>query len=101
VARVRGRRMAIVDDVMSAGSALRGTHAELIAHGAEPVVVGALLVLGSAGADFFDQQGVPVASVGREEYPLWDPASCPLCAGAVPLEDPTTPRVPPTRAGCP
>src|SRR5919107_1434591 len=47
---VRGRRLAIVDDVMSAGSALRGTCAELVAHGAEPVVAGALLVLGDVGA---------------------------------------------------
>jgi len=49
--RVRGRRVAMVDDVMSAGSALRGTFEELRAYGALPVVAGALLVLGSAGAD--------------------------------------------------
>ena len=49
-ARVRGKRVAIVDDVMSAGSALRGTHAELRSHGATVVAAGALLVLGSAGA---------------------------------------------------
>lgn len=37
-ARVRGKRLAIVDDVMSAGSALRGTYSELLTHGAAPVV---------------------------------------------------------------
>ncbi|MEJ7811923.1 MAG: hypothetical protein WKG32_16040 [Gemmatimonadaceae bacterium] len=36
--RLRGQRIALVDDVMSAGSALRGTYAELQAHGATPVV---------------------------------------------------------------
>ncbi|HEX8242577.1 MAG TPA: phosphoribosyltransferase family protein, partial [Longimicrobium sp.] len=46
--RLRGRRVAMVDDVMSAGSALRGTYAELQSHGAEPVAAGALLVLGSS-----------------------------------------------------
>ena len=45
---------------MSAGSALRGTHAALEAHGAVPVVAGALLVLGSAGAAFFAARGVAV-----------------------------------------
>jgi orotate phosphoribosyltransferase len=86
-ARVRGRRIALVDDVMSAGSALRGTYAELRAHGAEPVAAGALLVLGSAGADFFAREGVPVEAVARDAYDLWLPAECPRCAAGVPLED--------------
>jgi orotate phosphoribosyltransferase len=89
--RLRGKRVAMVDDVMSAGSALRGTYAELQTHGAAPVVAGALLVLGSTGADFFAQRGVAVESVARDDYELWVPASCPLCAAGVPLEDVTAP----------
>ncbi len=87
--RVQGQRMAIVDDVMSAGSAARGTYAELLARGAQPVVVGALLVLGSAGTAFFADQGVAVEAVARRPYQLWQPAECPLCASGVPLENPT------------
>lgn len=90
-ARLRDRRVAMVDDVMSAGSALRGTFAELRAHGANPVVAGALLVLGSAGANFFAEQGVAVEAVGRDDYELWLPADCPLCADGVPLEDVAAP----------
>ena len=86
--RVRGKRVAMVDDVMSAGSALRGTYAELKLHGAMPVVAGALLVLGTTGASFFAEHGVPVEAVARDEYELWLPAVCPLCAAGVPLEDP-------------
>jgi len=86
--RIRGKRLAIVDDVMSAGSALRATYSALQAHGAEPVVAGALLVLGSTGADFFAGQGVPVEAVARDSYDLWRPADCPLCAAGVPLENP-------------
>jgi hypothetical protein len=56
--RLRGMRVAMVNDVMSAGSALRGTYAELRAHGAAPVVAGALLILGAAGADFFAERGI-------------------------------------------
>lgn len=86
-ARLRGRRVALVDDVMSAGSALRGTDEELSTHGATPVVVGALLVLGSTGADYFAERGIAVEAVARDDYELWVPAECPLCAAGVALED--------------
>lgn len=89
--RLRGKRVALVDDVMSAGSALRGTYLELQAHGAVPVVAGALLVLGRIGADYFAEQGVAVEAVARDDYELWLHASCPLCAAGLPLEDVTTP----------
>jgi orotate phosphoribosyltransferase len=87
VSRVRGKRIAIVDDVMSAGSALRGAYLELEAHGAEPVVAGALLVLGTAGLDYFVQRGVAVEAVARSGYELWQPAECPLCAAGIVLEN--------------
>jgi orotate phosphoribosyltransferase len=86
-AGLAGKRVAMVDDVMSAGSALRGTYAELRKHAALPVVAGALLVLGSTGADFFAQHEVPVEAVARDEYQLWLPAECPLCKAGLPLED--------------
>jgi orotate phosphoribosyltransferase len=85
--RVHGQRVAIVDDVMSAGSAARGTYAELQALGAHPVAVGALLVLGTAGLTFFDQQGVPVEAAVKLPYDIWPPPDCPLCSSGVPLED--------------
>lgn len=85
--RVRGKRVAIVDDVISAGSAVRGTYAELQAHGAQPSVVGALLMLGSLASNFFAQQGVPVRSVAQLPYDLWMPGECPLCVSGLPLED--------------
>ena len=89
--RVRGKRVAMVDDVVSAGSALRGTFAELRAHGAQPVAAGAMLVLGSAGASFFAEHRVAVEAVARDEYELWLPAACPLCAAGVPIEDVAAP----------
>lgn len=89
-ARLRGKRVAMVDDVMSAGSALRGTFAELQAHGAAPVVAGALLVLGSTGASFFAEQDVAVVAVARGDYDLWLPADCPLCASGRGIEDVAT-----------
>lgn len=86
-ARVRGKRLAIVDDVMSAGSALRGTYSELLTHGATPVVAGALLVLGDTGAAFFAERQVAVEAVTRQGYSLWLPSECPLCVAGAPLEN--------------
>jgi orotate phosphoribosyltransferase len=85
--RTRGKRIAIVDDVMSAGSAVRATLTELRVHGATPVVAGALLVLGSAGDIYLAEQQVAVEAVARGEYELWRPTDCPLCAAGVSLED--------------
>lgn len=89
--RIGGQRIALVDDVMSAGSALRGTYNELQAHGALPVVAGALLVLGSTGADFFSQCDVPVERVAHDDYEMWLPADCPLCTARQPLENVAAP----------
>jgi orotate phosphoribosyltransferase len=89
VERVRGKRVAIVDDVMSAGSSLRATYLELQAQGAKPVVAGALLALGVTGARFFSEQRVALEAVASDDYVLWSPDECPLCASGQPLEDVT------------
>jgi orotate phosphoribosyltransferase len=85
--RVRGKRVAIVNDVISAGSAVRGTFADLEACGAEIVAIGALLVLGESASVFAADKNVPLESIARLPYHLWTPAECPLCASGVPLED--------------
>ncbi len=86
--RVAGKRVAIVDDVMSAGSAMRATYATLRSAGANVVVAGALLMLGSRGADYFAAEGVRVESSARDDFATWAPSECPLCASHVPLEGP-------------
>ena len=72
---------------MSAGSALRGTYAELESHGAQTVVAAALMVLGDTGAGFFAQKQIPVEAVIWEDYSLWLPAECPYCGAGNPLEN--------------
>lgn len=86
--RVAGKRVAIVDDVMSAGSALRGTYAALRERDAHVVAAGAFLVLGDKGAAFFAAEDVPVVFCARDDFATWPPADCPQCAAAVPLERP-------------
>lgn len=86
---VAGRRIAIVNDVISAGSAVRGAWADLHAHGAQIVAIGCLLVLGDAIDTFAAERGVAVEALERSPYQLWTPAACPLCAAQVPLESVT------------
>jgi orotate phosphoribosyltransferase len=85
--RVHGKDVAIVDDVINAGSAVRGTLADLQSCGARPVVIGALLVLGSAAPRFFAGQDIPLESIAYLSSGLWAPSECPLCASQTPLED--------------
>ena len=83
-----GKKFAIVDDIINAGSAARGTFTDLQANGAKPVVVAALLMLGSAGPTFFGGLNIPVESVAQLSSGMWEPGVCPLCASQMPLEDP-------------
>jgi orotate phosphoribosyltransferase len=85
-ASVRGQRVAIVDDAISAGSAARGTHADLLACGAHPVAIGALIVFGDGVTGFSHQHGLPVESVARMPFGMWRPAECPLCRAGQALE---------------
>lgn len=85
--RVRGKAVAIVDDGINAGSAVRGTWADLVACGATPVALGALVVLGDAASAFAVDKGVPLECLARLASGLWTPAICPLCAAGVPLDE--------------
>jgi orotate phosphoribosyltransferase len=84
---VQGKNVAIVDDAVNAGSAVRATVAELRAYGARPVAIGALLVLGSAAPNFFTDQNIPIESIASLSNDLWTPSECPLCASQIPLEN--------------
>jgi orotate phosphoribosyltransferase len=85
--RLRGRTVAILDDVINAGSAMRATLADLRECGARPVAIGALLVLGSRAADLAAAESLPLESVASLPNTLWAPTDCPLCAAGVPLDD--------------
>ena len=83
---VKGRRVAIVNDVISAGSAVRGTYFDLQAAGAEVIVIGALLALGDAIAKFAAKHRIALELLEHMPSNLWTPSQCPLCAAGVPLE---------------
>lgn len=84
--KTRGRRVAIVDDAISAGSAVRGTYADLIACGALPVALGALVVFGEAAAQFAADTGLALEGIERMPFDMWPPEECPLCTNGVALD---------------
>ena len=83
---VRGRSVAIVDDAISAGSAVRGAHTDLIACGARPVALGALIVFGDAAAAFAAQTGLALEWIEKVPLDIWRPAQCPLCKAGIAVE---------------
>lgn len=85
---IEGKNVAIVDDVINAGSAVRGTLAELQSFGAKPVVISALLVLGDTAQKYFLERNFPFRSFSHLPNELWTPEDCPLCASQIPLDVP-------------
>jgi orotate phosphoribosyltransferase len=86
-AAIRGKRVAIVDDAISAGSAVRGTFTELKGHGAQPIAFGAMLILGNAIQPFCAEENIALESIENLPFDLWLPVDCPLCAANMPIED--------------
>ena len=84
--RLLGKTVAIVDDAISAGSAVKGTHADLLACGAQPVACAALIIFGDRADAFAAENNLQLESVARVSFGLWLPADCPLCKAGVSLE---------------
>jgi orotate phosphoribosyltransferase len=78
--RVKGRRVAIVDDVINAGSAVRATAAAVRAAGGDPVLIAALVRLGETALGHPDLAGLPMHALTTWNNTLWEPARCPDCA---------------------
>ena len=87
---LRGTTVAIVNDVTSAGSAVRGTYEDLGKCGARPVALGTLIALGNWTSDFAAANELALESLEELPNNLWIPKDCPLCASRVPLEDLST-----------
>jgi len=84
--KVRGHRVAIVDDAISAGSAARGTQADAAACGARPVALGALFVFGHKADAFAREHQLALEALARLDFNLWLPTECPLCQRGMAVE---------------
>jgi orotate phosphoribosyltransferase len=85
-ASARGARVAVVDDMISAGSSVRATASALVEAGASVAVIGTLMTLGSVGLDHFAEAGMPVETLSRGDFAMWTPDACPLCQAGTPLQ---------------
>jgi orotate phosphoribosyltransferase len=85
-ARIRGERVAVVDDVISAGSSARATVRAVRDAGAAVVAVGALMTLGAIGIAHFADEGIAVETIERRAFNMWTPGECPMCRAGQPLE---------------
>jgi orotate phosphoribosyltransferase len=83
---VRDKRIAIVNDVINAGSAARGTADDLETCGARTIAIGAILVLGDWTSSFAAERSMAVESLAQLPNELWTPGQCPKCAAGEPLE---------------
>jgi orotate phosphoribosyltransferase len=83
---LRGKRVAIVDDAISAGSAIKGTHADLLACGAKPIACGALIIFGDRADTFAAEKNLKLEAIARMSFGMWKPGECPLCKTCVPIE---------------
>jgi orotate phosphoribosyltransferase len=83
---VSGKRVVIVNDVISAGSAVRGTFFDLREIGAEVVAIAALLALGESITEFATKHVVALELLERIPNILWKPQDCPLCAAGIAIE---------------
>jgi orotate phosphoribosyltransferase len=84
---VKGKRVAIVNDVISAGSAVRGATFDLQAIGADVVAIGAILALGDTISEFAAEHRLALELLQQTPHNLWTPSHCPLCAAGKPLEN--------------
>jgi orotate phosphoribosyltransferase len=82
---ISGWRVAIADDAVNAGTAVRACAELLRARGATPVAVAALLALGPASATVAQALFVPFYAADRMQSQAWPADRCPLCASGIPL----------------
>ena len=77
---VREKRVAIVNDVINAGSALRGTFADLQKCGAQLVAIASLVVLGTTSQEFAATHNLVLESIATLPNNLVDSLRMPaLC----------------------
>ena len=86
--QIAGWRVAVVDDAVNAGTAVRASCQELRSAGAEPVAVAALLALGEAGAVITGALGLPFHAAEALPSQVWPAGACPRCEAGDPLEQP-------------
>ncbi len=87
-ANIAGKRVAVVDDAINAGSAVLKTCSQLTKFGARPIVLASLLTVGGKAPKKLPGNDLPIISLEHLESNLWQPKECPLCMAGELLIDP-------------
>ena len=85
---IAGWPVAVVDDAVNAGTAVRASCQELRAGGAVPVAGAALLALGPAATAITGTLGLPFHALTALPSQAWPAHDCPRCAAGTPLDQP-------------
>ena len=80
----KGKRVAVVNDVINAGSAIRGTLEQFQEGDLEGV--GSLLTLGPVAEELTQKHELELITLASMPNPTWEPFTCPLCFAWKPLE---------------
>ncbi|NNE10249.1 MAG: orotate phosphoribosyltransferase [Gemmatimonadetes bacterium] len=80
-----GKRIAIVNDVINAGSAVLGTLEHLEALRATVPVMASLAVLGERAGAFCEERGVLLETLVTIPNEIYRACDCPLCAEGIPV----------------
>jgi orotate phosphoribosyltransferase len=84
---IAGWRVAIADDAVNAGTAVRSCFGQLSGCGAIPVAVVALLALTPASTTAAEALAVPFHAAETVASQAWPARQCPLCARGTPLSE--------------
>jgi orotate phosphoribosyltransferase len=87
---IDGWRVAIADDAVNAGTAVRACSDRLRGDGAIPVAIAALLSLGPASATVAEAMSMPFYATDTVRSHAWPADECSLCARRIPLTDPSS-----------
>ena len=82
---VHGRRVAIVDDAINAGSATLATVAEVARLGGEATVAASIFLRVPGGPELLRDAGLACEYLVGVTFAVWPPADCPLCRDGVPV----------------
>lgn len=85
---VEGKRIALVNDVINVGSAVRGTVADLQRCNARPVAITALASFSPWVLRFAEQNALGLEILAWLESEVWTTTACPMCIRGEPLTTP-------------
>ena len=85
---LKDQRVAVVDDAISAGSAVGGTVGDVVACGGHVIALGALMLVGRRPHELAARLKLPLEWLLQLETEVWAADQCPLCRQGEPCEEP-------------